>query len=107
LEFFILNFEKFMLVFSRIMGLTLTATFFSSDSFLTEARLGLTFMVTAVIFPIIYQFIPEIPKDFFSYALLAVGEGLIGAAIGLCIDMFFSLSACRSVFYGSDGIRCK
>jgi flagellar biosynthetic protein FliR len=88
-----------MLVFSRIMGLTLTATFFSSDSFLTEARLGLTFMVTAVIFPVIYQFIPDIPRDFFSYALLAVGEGLIGAAIGFCIDICFSVYQLAGQFF--------
>lgn len=88
-----------MLVFSRIMGLMLTATFFSSDSFINEARLGLTFLITAVIFPLVYQFIPAVPHDFLSYALLAAGEGLIGAAIGFCIDICFSVYQLAGQFF--------
>ena len=88
-----------MLVFSRIMGLMLTATIFSSDSFISSARLALTFLITAVIFPVIYNFIPDIPDSFISYALLAVGEGLIGAAIGFCIDICFSVYQLAGQFF--------
>lgn len=99
MEYFVLNFEKFMLVFSRIMGLMFTVTIFNSESFLTEARLGLTFFLTAIMFPLIYPFIPEVPNNFANYALLALGEGLIGLAIGFCIDICFSVYQLAGQFF--------
>lgn len=99
MEYFILNFEKFMLVFSRMMGLLFIATFFSSESMLNEARLGLCFVVTALIFPLVYIHIPAVPDDFVEYAFVAIGEGLIGVAIGFCIVIAFSVYQLAGQFF--------
>lgn len=99
MDFFILHFEKFMLVFSRLMGLMFTATIFSSESMINEARLGLTFVITALIYPLVYQYTPAVPDDFIEYALVAAGEGLIGVALGFCIDICFSVYQLAGQFF--------
>jgi len=91
LEFFVLYFQKFMLVFARMMGLMLTSTFYESDSIINQVKLGLTFFVTAVMFPVVFDNIPEVPPDIVQYGLIAIGEGLIGATIGICITISFSV----------------
>jgi len=91
LEYFVLNFQKFMLVFSRLTGLMFTASFYESDSIPNQARLGLTFFITAVIFPIVYSYIPDFPQNFIGYAMVAIGEAIIGATIGICITISFSV----------------
>lgn len=91
MEYFVLNFQKFMLIFSRIMGLMFTASFYESDSIPNMAKLGLTFFITAVIFPIVYPFVPEFPQNFLGYSFVAIGEALIGVTIGLCITIAFSV----------------
>ncbi|HOV13513.1 MAG TPA: flagellar biosynthetic protein FliR [Spirochaetota bacterium] len=99
MDFFILHFEKFMLVFVRILGLMFTATFFSSETMITEARLGLTFVITALIYPLVHQYTPAVPDDFIEFALVAVGEGLIGVAIGFCVDICFSVYQLAGQFF--------
>jgi len=99
MDFFILHFEKFMLVFVRLAGLMFTATVFSSETMLNEARLGLTFVITALIYPLVYTYAPEIPDDFIAYALVAIGEGLIGIAIGFCFDICFSVYQLAGQFF--------
>jgi len=91
LEYFVFNFQKFMLVFSRILGLMFTASFYESDSIPNMARLGLSFFITSVIFPIVYTHIPEFPTNFIGYTLIAIGEAVIGATIGICITIAFSV----------------
>jgi len=51
----------------------------------------LTFFVTAVMFPVVFDNIPEVPQDIVQYGLIAIGEGLIGATIGICITISFSV----------------
>jgi len=80
-----------MLVFARMMGLMLTSTFYESDSIINQVKLGLTFFVTAVMFPVVFDNIPEVPQDIVQYGLIAIGEGLIGATIGICITISFSV----------------
>ncbi len=91
MEYFVFNFQKFMLVFSRILGLIFTSSFYESDSIPNQAKLGLTFFISGVIFPVVYQNIPDFPQDFLGYSLIALGEAIIGALIGVCITIAFSV----------------
>lgn len=91
MDFFVFNFQKFMLIFARIMGLILTSTFFESESINSQAKLGLTFFISIVIFPTVQMLLPAIPNDPVQYGLTAIGEGLIGATIGICITISFSV----------------
>ena len=91
LEFFAFNFQKFMLVFSRIMGLVFIVPFFSSETITDQAKLGVCFFITAVIFPLVYPHLPPIPTSMIEYVLLAIIEGLIGVIIGFCINISFAV----------------
>ena len=59
MEYFVFHFEKFLLVFARIMGLFFTVSFFSSDALPETIRLGLIFLVTTAIYPLVSAFVPE------------------------------------------------
>jgi flagellar biosynthetic protein FliR len=91
MEYFVLNFEKLMLVFVRILGLLFTAPFFDSESVPAPARLSLGFVISILIFPLVYTFIPAVSNDFIQYSLTAIGEALIGVAIGFMLAICFSV----------------
>lgn len=87
MDFFVYHFLKFMLVFSRILGLYFTVTFFSSESIPDQIRLGLVFFTTAAIYPMVSEFIGVVPENLVFYSFKAIGEGLIGVAIGFAISI--------------------
>jgi flagellar biosynthetic protein FliR len=99
LEFFVFNFQKFMLVFARLMGLILTAPFFSSTSNPARVKLALSFVVSAVVFPMVYEFLPQVPDNLVFYGMMAAGEGLIGAAMGFLIRLAFSVYQLAGQFF--------
>jgi flagellar biosynthesis protein FliR len=99
LEYFILNFQKFMLVFVRIMGMFLVAPIFSSESISVRAKFGLMFFTTIVIFPLTSSFVPDIPNNVIEYGLIAAVEGLIGAMLGFCIDLAFNVYQLAGQFF--------
>ena len=68
-----------------------TSTFFESSSINNQTRLGLTFFISIVLFPAVNSFLPGIPDNFVQFGLVAVGEALIGAFIGICVSMTFSV----------------
>ena len=68
-----------------------TSTFFESSSVSNQTRMGLTLFISIVMFPTVYQFLPDIPTNMVMYGLVAVGEAMIGALIGICVSMSFSV----------------
>ena len=91
MEFYVYHFTQFLLVFARIMGLMFTSTFFESSSVSNQTRMGLTFFIAIVMFPTVYQYLPNIPSNMVMYGFTAIGEALIGALIGICVAMSFSV----------------
>lgn len=99
MDYFIYNFEKFLLVFSRIFGLFMTVSFLSSESIPEQIRMGIMFVVTTAIYPMVSHCIGVIPENFIEYALMAVGEGIIGVAIGTAISISFSVFQLAGQFF--------
>jgi len=95
----VLNFQKFMLVFARIVGLILTVPFFGSATISVRAKLGFTFFLTALLFPLSYKYIPPVPEDIIAYTLVGIIEGLIGVAIGFCIQVSFAAYQLAGQFF--------
>ena len=91
MEYFVFHFEKFLLVFARIMGLFFTVSFFSSDALPETIRLGLIFLVTAAIYPLVSAFVPEPSPNMIEYGLSALGEGIIGMALGMIMSVYFTV----------------
>lgn len=88
-----------MLVFARIMGLILVVPFYSSGTIPVRAKLAFIFFLSAVIFPISYPYLQEVPKDIIAFALMAAMEGLVGVAIGFCITLSFSVYQLAGQFF--------
>lgn len=99
MEYFVLNFQKFMLVFARILGLVLIAPFFSSTMINTRAKLGFVFFISIVIFPLVYKFIPDIPANMIEYSFIAIVEGMVGIIIGFCLTLSFSAYQLAGQFF--------
>lgn len=99
MEYFVFHFEKFMLVFSRIFGAFFVVSFFSSDSFPETIRLGLAFFIASAVYPMVSGFVGEIPDNVIVYALRALGEGIIGAAIGLILSIYFTVFQLAGQFF--------
>ena len=81
------------------MGLVFTAPFFSSGTISTRVKLAFIFLITIVIFPLIYSFIPEVPLNMIEYGLIAILEGLIGVIIGFCLTISFSAYQLAGQFF--------
>lgn len=90
MEFFVYNFQKFMLVFARIMGMIMVAPFFGSQTISNRAKLGFTFFLTLVVFPLAYEYLSEVPDDMILFALIAIMEGLIGVMLGFLLTICFA-----------------
>lgn len=90
MEAFVNNFQSFMLMFSRLIGLFMIAPVFSSESVPISTRMIFSFLVTLILFPVTFSFMPEVPKDMLTYALIVVSEAFIGLLIGFMIAIFFA-----------------
>ena len=99
MDIFVGNFEKFLLIFARIAGFLFTATFFNSDSFIDEARLGLCFLISLLLFDSVNKLVPAIPNSFIEYALIAAGATIIGVALGFIIAIYFSIYQLAGQFF--------
>jgi flagellar biosynthesis protein FliR len=99
MEYFVYNFQLFLLVFVRIMGLIYSAPFFSSTTINNGAKLGFIFFVTIVIFPLTYQYLPDIPGSMIEYSFIAILEGLIGVVLGFCLTISFAAYQLAGQFF--------
>jgi flagellar biosynthetic protein FliR len=81
------------------MGMFLVAPIFSSESISVRGKFGLMFFTTIVIFHLTQSFVPNVPNNVIEFGLIAAIEGLIGAAIGFCIDMAFNVYQLAGQFF--------
>lgn len=99
MDFFVLNFQKFMLVFVRIMGMIFVDPIFGSQTVSGRVKLGLVLFISIVVFPMAQPFLVQVPSDMISYGLLALMEGMIGVIIGFCINIAFSAYQLAGQFF--------
>lgn len=90
MDSFVNNFQSFMLMFARLMGLFMLTPVYSSQSVPISLRMILSFLITLILFPVSFQFMPAIPGDMTTYALLTISEVMIGLLIGFLIAIFFA-----------------
>jgi flagellar biosynthetic protein FliR len=79
-----------MLMFARLIGLFMLAPVFSSESIPVNLRMILSFLITMILFPVSSPYLPKIPPDMVTYALLVISEIMIGLLIGFIITIFFA-----------------
>jgi flagellar biosynthetic protein FliR len=89
-EYFLYNFQGFMLVFARLVGMFSLLPIYSSESFPFSTRMILSFLISMVIFPVSGAHLPPIPGNMILYGVYVVGEALVGITMGFIIQILFA-----------------
>jgi len=99
LDNFVLNFQVFMLMFSRMTGLFFVAPILSNDAVKTPTRVMLAFMTTLIIFPVTSSFMPKSPDHMIGYGLYLVMELFLGIFIGFLLSIIFAAFQMAGEFF--------
>ena len=82
--------KLFMLVMVRVSGLIVTAPILSSNNFPVMGKIGLAGMLAYLVTPTLPALDLPLPAEPLPFALMAVGELLIGMVIGLVLQLLFA-----------------
>ena len=99
LDFIVQNAQLFFLVFVRILAIVEVAPLISSVGVPQIAKVGLALFTAVAIFPAVQQHGYPIPDAGLEYALLAVGEALLGIATGFFLTMIYSAFVAAGEFF--------
>jgi flagellar biosynthesis protein FliR len=79
----------FLLILLRVSAMIAVAPIFGHRLFLARAKIGLAFMVTLLMFPLLAEQQLEIPVGVLPYGLLMVREVIMGLVLGFAILLLF------------------
>ncbi len=84
------NAQLLLILFTRVFALLRVAPLLSSRAIPGVARVALALFTAVAIFPWVYEAGYPIPPNALSYALILVGEALIGIIIGFTLNVIFT-----------------
>ncbi|MBE7412952.1 MAG: flagellar biosynthetic protein FliR [Leptospiraceae bacterium] len=90
MEPFVNNFQVFLLILTRILGLLTVAPIFSADSIPFAVRMMFSFLFSIILFPFASGYMPPVPGSMGTYALLVASEIFIGILIGFLVNIIFA-----------------
>ena len=99
MDFFVQNFQVFLLILVRMFGMFVAAPFFSSGVIPFRIRAVAALYIAACVFPMVAPWIGEIPENMFSYALLIGSEAFIGLLIGFMMSIIFAAFQLAARFF--------
>ena len=82
MEYFVTNFQAFLLVLVRINAMIMIAPFFSSGVIPFRMKAMLSFFIALVVFPVISAGAVKVPSSMGLYYLLVLQQAMIGIFIG-------------------------
>lgn len=77
----------FLLALSRVAGFFVTVPFFGSGSIPMEARAGLVFLITVLLFPFVRPVPGPPPESVLVFTLAIVFESLLGMLLGFAANL--------------------
>lgn len=83
------QFHIFLLILLRVSALLVVAPIFGHRLYLARAKIGLAFMVSLVIFPLVVDKGLQVPDGIFPYAFLMVREIIMGMVLGFAVLLLF------------------
>jgi len=102
MEYFIRNFQAFLLVLVRINALIMVAPFFSSGVIPFRLKALLSFLITLVVFPVITSGSVKIPGSMGAYYLLVAQQAMVGIYIGFLVSVVFSAFQLSGQYYSAQ-----
>lgn len=91
MEFYILQFILFLLIFVRTLSLLAVAPIFSYSVIPIQIRISISIFLALALFPALKNTLPKMNLDFLSFVIAGLIEVFIGLFIGF---------ACSLIFYG-------
>lgn len=99
MEVFVYQFQAFLMILARLLGLFQVAPVFSSDSIPFAPKILLSFMISLILFPVTAAYLPKVPGSMGVYALYVFSEILTGVLIGYTILVIFSAIQMAGEFF--------
>ncbi len=84
------EFQTFLICFSRVAGFISAIPVFMSKQTPAQIKVGLIFLCTLVLFPIMEQTVQPVTFGTITFLLLMISEVLLGGMIGLIARMIFT-----------------
>ena len=81
------QFHIFLLILLRVSALLIVAPIFGHRLYLARAKIGLAFMVSLVVYPLVDGL--EVPPGLFPYAVMMIGEVIMGLVLGYAVLLLF------------------
>ncbi|MGO9310213.1 MAG: flagellar biosynthetic protein FliR [Spirochaetia bacterium] len=89
IEALVANIRLFLLIFFRIIAMVELAPLLSSSSIPQLAKIGMSFFISAAVFPAVLATSSPVPTGAVDYGLLVLGEVGIGLLIGFLLNLIF------------------
>lgn len=83
------QFHVFLLILLRVSALLMVAPVFGHRAFLARAKIGLAFMVSLIVFPLIGGEGLDVPHGIWPYAFMMVREIVMGVVLGFAVLLVF------------------
>lgn len=89
MEHWLEQFHVFLLILLRVSALLVVAPIFGHRTWLARAKIGLAFLVTIVLFPMVAEQPFVVPEGVFAYAFMMAREVLMGVVLGFSVLLLF------------------
>jgi flagellar biosynthetic protein FliR len=83
------QFHIFLLVVLRVSAVLIVAPIFGHHNYLNRAKVGLAFMVSLVIFPLVSAHHPLLPEGLYPYVFMMIREAVLGLVLGYAVLLLF------------------
>lgn len=89
-EYQVEQIQFFLLMLMRVSAMILVFPIFGSKNVPIQVKMGLSFFICLILFPLVQPAVLEVPNNLFAYAVLVVKEILVGLTIGFVSTLIFT-----------------
>lgn len=89
MDYWLEQFHVFLLILLRVSALLIVAPIFGHRLYLAQAKIGLAFMISLIIFPLVGAHGVQAPAGVFPYAVMMAGEVAMGVVLGFAVLLLF------------------
>ena len=89
MEYWLSQFHVMLLILLRVSAVLIAAPIFGHRSFLSRGKIGLAFMVSLIVFPLVADRGFEVPTGIFAYVFMMISEVIMGLILGFIVLLIF------------------
>lgn len=100
LDINVLHFQYFILVFARIVTMIGLTPIFGSSSVPIQAKVGLAFIISIIVYPVVGREFPALPDQMILFWGLMLREVMVGILMGMVLNAMFVAMQLAGQIYG-------